>query len=373
LDFELSEEQVLLRNLVERFVKDRYDAGKRARYLENDSGFCREGWALLADMGLLALPFSDAHGGLGGGPVELMLAMRALGQGVAVEPMLAGPVMAGTLLAEAGTPEQVADWLPRIMAGEAHVALAHVERPARFELDVVQTTAKPQDGAAVLNGTKSFVLAAGGADAFLVSARAGASARNNGRDAIRFYLVDAGASGLAQQHYRLTDGSLAAELRLANVAAAPLAGGWDAFEAMLQKARLAIAAEMVGIMDMLFDATLDHVRSRRQFGAPIGSFQAIQHRMVDLFVLLEMSRSHLYRAAGLEGDDATRAQAVLGAKAFISRAAIRLGDECIQFHGAMGVTDELIIGHGYKRLLVLATLLGDHERDLMDYARKDAP
>lgn len=367
MDFELSEEQTLLRNLVDRFVKDRYDAARRAAYLGTEAGFSAEGWAMLADMGVLALPFAAGHGGMEGGLVEIMVTMMALGRGVAVEPMLAGPLMAGTLLEQAGTAEQIAAWLPRIIDGSAHLALAHIERQARHDLAWVKTTARPRGEHAILNGGKSFVLGAGGADGFIVSAR-DAAAKPGDENAIGFYLVAADAPGLTRKPYRLTDGSVSCVLELSETPAAPLAGGWRAFRAMLDKARLAISAEMVGIMDMLLEQTLDYVRSRKQFGAAIGSFQAIQHRAVELYVLLEMSRSHLFRAASMDHDGEALTQAILGAKCFIADAAVKLAEECIQFHGAMGVTDELIIGHGYKRLLLLAALFGDSDSDLEAYA-----
>ncbi|GAB4152988.1 MAG: pimeloyl-CoA dehydrogenase small subunit [Sphingomonadales bacterium] len=372
MDFELSEEQTLLRNLIERFVKDRYDTGKRAAYLRHESGFDPEGWQMLAEMGVLALPFAADHGGMDGGPVEIMVMMQALGEGVAVEPVLAGPVLAGGLLARAGSEDQIAQWLPAIIDGSQHVALAHIERDARHDLAHVGTTARPRGDDMLLAGQKSFVLGSGGADAFIVSAR-DKQAKLGDKAAIRFYWVAADAPGLTIQPYRLTDGSVACALRLSDVPAAPLPGGWDAFEDTLDIARLAISAEMVGLMDMLFAQTLDYIRSRKQFGMAIGQFQAIQHRAVELYVKLELSRSHLYRAASLNGEaDATARQARIGAKSFIAEAAVQLAEECVQFHGAMGVTDELIIGHAYKRLLLLAALFGPPERELAAYAAQPA-
>ncbi len=371
MDFELSEEQTLLRNLIERFVKDRYDTATRAAYLQHESGFDPEGWRMLAEMGVLALPFAADHGGMDGGPVEIMVMMQALGAGVAVEPVLAGPLLAGGLLARAGSAEQLERWLPAIIDGSQHVALAHIEREARHDLAYVDTTARARGADTLLSGQKSLVLG-GGANAFIVSAR-DKQAKLGDRAAIRFYWVAADAPGLTIQRYRLTDGSVACALRLSDVKAEALPGGWDAFEDTLDLARLAISAEMVGLMDMLFTQTLDYIRSRKQFGMAIGQFQAIQHRAVELYVKLELSRSHLYRAASLNGEaEATARQARIGAKSFIADAAIHLAEECVQFHGAMGVTDELIIGHAYKRLLLLAALFGPPERELATYAAPPA-
>jgi alkylation response protein AidB-like acyl-CoA dehydrogenase len=360
VNFHLTEEQSLLRDAVERFASERYDVPKRAAYRAAPAGYSAENWAELAGLGVLALPFTAEDGGLDGGPVELTTVMETLGRALAVEPVLEEVVVAGGMLAEAGTAAQKEHWLPSLMAGEAHLALAHVEKTARFDLDDVRTTARQVDGAAVLQGEKSFVPAGAAADAYIVSAR---QAGADGRDALRYYLVRADSEGLERRTFRLVDGSVASQLTLDGTPGEPLEGGFERFIQVVERAQIAAGAEMLGTMSFLFDTTLEYVRNRRQFGAPLGSFQVIQHRMADLYVALELSRSQLYRAALINAEQ-DRARAVAGMKSYVSNAAVTMGEECIHLHGAMGTTDELSVGHAHKRLLVLATLFGDADHEL---------
>jgi alkylation response protein AidB-like acyl-CoA dehydrogenase len=360
VNFHLTEEQSLLRDAVERFASERYDVPKRAVYRAAPAGYSAENWAELAGLGVLALPFAPEDGGLGGGLVELTTVMEALGRSLAVEPVLEEVVIGAGLLAEAGTAAQKADWLPRVIEGEAHLALAHVEKTARFALDDVRTTARKAGAAVVLDGEKSFVPAGAAADAYLVSAR---QASSDGRGDLRHYLVAADADRLERRTFRLVDGSVASQLTLNGVRGEPLEGGFERFVQVVERAQIAAGAEMLGIMSFLFDTTLEYVRNRRQFGAPLGSFQVIQHRMVDLYVSLELSRSQLYRATLIDGEQ-DRARAIAGMKSYLSSAAVTMGEECVHLHGAMGTTDELPVGHAHKRLLVLATLFGDADYEL---------
>lgn len=362
MNFELNEDQLLLKNLTEQFVADRYDLAKRHGYQQSASGFSSDNWALMAELGLLALPFAEDDGGLGGGMVEIITVMETLGSALVAEPVLADLLLAGALIAQAGTAAQKAAWLPRIMSGEARVVLAHFEHGARYELDHVDARSRPDGGAFRIEGEKTLILAGSGADAYLVSAHDG--------QGVHFYLIPAGSPGIQRRDYRLVDGSVASELRLLSVPATErLDGGMAELSKVADHARIAASAEMIGIMSMLFQTTLDYVRTRKQFGVAIGSFQAIQHRLADLYAMLELSRSQLYRAALADGDERERARAVAGAKSYIGASALKIGEECIQFHGGMGTTDELIIGHGHKRLLLLSTLLGDPDSEL---ARFDA-
>lgn len=367
MNFDLNEEQVLLKNMVERFVADRYDLDRRRAYLADPLGFSSENWSLLAELGLLALPFPADLGGMDGGAVELLVVMEALGRGLVVEPVLSHVILPGELLSRAGTPAQKADVLTGIMTGERHVTLAHAEAGARYNLSHVETRAAPEGDNVRLTGRKILALSGNAADLFIVSARRPDSAE------IDLYLVPADAPGLTRTVYRLADGSHAAELELQGVsvpAAVRLEGGFDALLGAATTTRLGACAQMLGIMGAMFDATLDYLRTRKQFGAPIGSFQALQHRMAQLYVLVEQSRSLVYGAA--LADDASRDKAIAGAKAYVSEAALRVGHECIQFHGGMGVSDELSIGHGHKQLLVLATLLGDAEATLEEFIQRAA-
>jgi len=353
VDFGLNDDQAMLKTLIERFVADRYPSGARSGYRAASAGFSNENWALLAELGVLSLPFAEPDGGLGGGAVEIATVMEEIGHGLVAEPLLDCLLVGGGLIAHAGTAPQRQAWIGRIMAGEAQVALAWAEHGTRFDLDRPATIFS--DGA--LHGAKTLV--AGAADAYVVTA--------TDRGVAKLFLVAADASGLHRRDYRLVDGSIACELAMDGIAAEPMAAGLETLSAVADRARLAASAEMVGIMTLLFDTTLDYVRQRQQFGVAIGSFQALQHRLADQYAALEQARSQLYRAMLAEPDEAQAA--IAAAKSYISTAAVRLGEECIQLHGGMGVSDELDLGHGHKRILRLASYFGDAAHELQRYDR----
>ncbi len=368
VNFELDEDQIMLRDLIENFVAERYDLSRRLGYQAGVPGYSPDNWRKLGELGLLALPFSDEDGGLAGGAIELVTVMEVIGRALVAEPLIADLLLSGAVIARAGGEATKTAWLPRIMSGEARIGFAHFEAGARFNLAHVDTRATPDGDGVRLDGDKTLVLAGVGVDAYLVSARA-AGTRMDGP--IDFYLIPAGAAGLVVKPYRVVDGSMAVELRLQGVAAsAGFSMSAAALDELVDKARLAASAEMIGIMAMLFDATLEYARTRRQFGVAIGSFQALQHRMADFYVLLEQSRSLMLRAAlkAAEGAD-DRGAAIAAAKSFIADAAIRIGEGAIQLHGGIGISDELVIGHGHKRLLLLATLFGDSDAELRRYNR----
>jgi len=353
----------MLKELVERHVAEHYAPGKRARYRASPLGFAQDLWLQMGELGLLAAPFLPEHGGLAGGTVEIIVLMEALGRGFAVEPVLEQLVMPGRLLTHGCAGQPVSDWLQRMISGEAHLALAHFEQAAGQDLAIVDTLAT----GGLLDGQKSFVPGSGGADAFIVSAR---DANTEGSAGIRFHVVARDAPGLEIVPFRIADGSVAASLTLRGVRPGEtLSADWSAFLRATDDARIAAGAEMLGVMSSLFDATLDHVRTRKQFGVPLGTFQVIQHRLADLYVLLEQSRSQLYRAALRGGTAKPNPADVAAMKSYISAAAVEMGEQCIHLHGGMGITDELIIGHGHKRLLVLASILGDTDHELQRYAR----
>ncbi|ARS29457.1 acyl-CoA dehydrogenase family protein [Sphingomonas sp. KC8] len=360
MNFDLSEEQRLLRDLIEKYVGDRYDAVKRLRYIAEPHGFSAEGWQLMAETGLLAFHFPEQLGGLGGGADTLITVMEALGRGVTTEPVLPVIVLAGGALQRGGSDAQRAIWLPRLIAGTGFVALAHTEHESRFNETAVAARASGDGAMVKIDGTKQMVLGGPFADAFIVSAQSDVGT-------VGLYLVSADASGIERRDYRMADGSAASDLVLRQVAAEPMPGDLGVLEAVLADARLAINAELIGLMAMMFDATLDYVKTRNQFGQPIGQFQVIQHRMADNYGRLELSRSHLYSAAAT--GDSDRGIALAGAKAFISARAIELGEDAIQFHGGIGTTEELMVGQAFKRALVLASLFGDSDWELRRYAR----
>lgn len=356
MNFDLNEEQALLRNLIEKFAGERYDPAKRLSYVRETHGFCPKGWATLAETGLLAFPFAEEYGGFGGGSVELITVMEAMGRAVAVEPLLPVILLAGGIIEHAGTDAQKADWLPRLATGESMASLACGEHEARFNQDRIATRAT----GAVLNGAKQMALGGSFADVFIISAI-------DETGAMALFLVRADAPGLGLRNYRMTDGSSATDVTLNNVQAERMAGGQQALDDVLLDARLAICAELVGLMTMMFDATLDYIKTRRQFGQQIGAFQAIQHRMADNYARLELSRSQLYRAAATRREDAGRAAAITGAKAYISANAMALGEDAVQLHGGIGTTEELMVGQAFKRVMLLASLLGDSDWELRRY------
>ena len=365
MNFDLTEEQILLRNLIEKFVTDRYDPVKRLNYVRAENGFDPEGWQLLAETGVLAFPFEEALGGFGGGQVETITVMEALGRGVATDPILSVVLLAGCLLEKAGTEAQKSLWLTRLISGDAFLALAHSERQGRFNPGFVETTATAGDEKTVLNGRKQLVLAGSVADAFIVSAQ------NRDGD-LGLYLVSRDSEGLVKRDYRLTDGSTAGDLQLIDVPAEPMTGGAKELLEVIADAKLAICAELMGLMELMFADTLDYVKTRQQFGKPIGRFQVIQHRMADNYKRLELSRSQLYRVVTQNRTSPSRQLTLSGAKAFISENAIRLGEEAIQLHGAIGTTEELMVGQAFKRVLLLTSLFGDSDFELNQYLQSAA-
>ncbi|RVT43276.1 acyl-CoA dehydrogenase family protein [Sphingobium algorifonticola] len=358
MDFDLSDEQGMLRDLVERFANDRYDSVKRLAYVRAPSGFSAEGWALLADTGLLAFPFAEAFGGLGGGPVEMITVMEALGRSVAVEPVLPVIILAGKIIERAGSPDQAAALLPALTSGTQFAALAVAERNARFGYAAIATSVGGAGAQPLLSGTKQMVLGGPYADNLVVVAR--------GADgALGLYLVEADAPGITRRNYRLADGSAASDIDFAQTPATPMPGSIEALESTLNDARLAVCGELIGLMGMMFDATLDYLKTRNQFGQAIGDFQAVQHRMADHYARLELSRGQLYRAAAQSGDACVAA--IAGAKAYIAANAMTLAEDAVQLHGGIGTTEELMVGQAFKRVLVLASLFGDSEWELQRY------
>ncbi len=340
----------MLRNIAERFVLERYPADKRPNLAIPEAGQNADNWALLADIGLLGMHFDEASCG----PVELMVVMEAFGRGVVAEPVLSEVILAAGLLARAGSEDQKGKWLAAVTRGEAHLALAHAEHGLRYEF--TEANCKVVDR--ILNGSKTFVIAGMNCDAYIVTAR-------NAEGIVGLYLVSAADRGIETHRYRLLDGSPAAELKFTNVVADKLPGGLTALSEQIDLVRVCICAELVGLMQIMFEKTLEYLKVREQFGTPIGSFQALQHRMAEQYLMLEQARSLLYRATleAIGHHEQTR----LMAKSFISDVAIRLGEDAIQMHGGMGMSDELIIGHAFKRALLLSQLFGDCDTEAERY------
>ncbi|RVU05730.1 acyl-CoA dehydrogenase [Novosphingobium umbonatum] len=354
MNFDLSEEETMVQSLAQRFVQDRYDVERRRGYLANETGFSQENWSLLGELGLIAAPLAPENGGLGFGACALVPVFEALGGGLAVEPLIDNVLIGARLLLAQGQDDLVEVWQDDLATGHKRIALAHAEAASRGVATWVESTAHIEGDHVRIKGIKHCVPAGVGADAFLISARSTGAAGE--RDGVDLYLVPASQPGLIQRPWRKVDGGAALHLECVDVVVPlshRLSDGLDGLDKVMPLAKLAQAAEAVGIMQRLFDDTLDYLRTRSQFNTQLGKFQAIQHRMVAQYAVLEQARALINLALVCEGQDGF-AQAVDGARAFISEGSISLGHEMIQFHGGMGVSDELAIGHGHKRLLMLS-------------------
>lgn len=363
MNFDFSEEQVMLRDSVARFVQDDYDFDTRRKIAESETGMSAENWQTFAQLGWLSIPFAEEHGGFGGNATDTMLLMEEFGKGLVVEPFLATVVLFGGLLQKAGTPEQQAEYIPKVIDGSCQGAFAYIERQSRYETADVKTTAVTSGDRVTLNGEKVMVMNGANAGHFIVSART--SGEQSDESGISLYLVPADASGLERVSYRMMDGQLVANVTLKDVTvpAANLVGDLNAGHAQIEDlaldAKIAVAAEALGIMGELNRKTLEYTKTREQFGVAIGSFQALQHRMVDTFMAYEQTKSILYRAlciAEEEGGDV--ASAVHALSVMTDKNSRLILAEAIQLHGGMGMTDELDIGHYAKRLMMLNTLFG---------------
>ncbi|OJX04970.1 MAG: hypothetical protein BGO72_06825 [Burkholderiales bacterium 70-64] len=383
MDFQYTEEQQLLADSVARLVEKRYDFESRQRIVASHAGHSDEAWRELAGLGLLSLPFAQDDGGYGGGAVDLIGTMEAIGAGLVVEPFLSTLAPAGRLVACCGSAAQRAALLPAIIDGTLKLAFAHGERGARYTLSRVETRAGKAGEGWVLNGEKVAVLHAPMADRLVVSARtAGVPADEAG---IGLFVVDAQAPGLAMRTYRTVDNLRAADLVLKDVklpAGALLGeagGALPAIEEAVDFAIVLLCAEAVGAMRYANEATLEYLKTRRQFGVPIGSFQALQHRTVDMTISAEQARSITYlacarvdAAARGEIDAAERRRVVSAAKVKVADAARHVGQEAIQLHGGMGMTQEMKVSHTFKRLAMIAQQFGDAEHHLERFAAADS-
>jgi pimeloyl-CoA dehydrogenase small subunit len=370
MDFDLSEEQRLLKDSVERLLGDRYDFERRKTYRATEEGWSREVWGQYAELGLLALPFAEEHGGFGGGAVETMIVMEALGRALALEPYLATVVLAGGILRHAGSAEQQREIVPRIAAGELRLAFAHTERQSRYDLADVRTRAERDGSGFVLTGDKGVVLHGDSADRIVVTARTAGGQRD--RDGIGLFLVDANAPGVTRRGYPTQDGQRAAEISFNRVRLGPEAvighpeNAAPIVERVVDEALAALAAEAVGGMSEMHALTVEYLKTRRQFGVPIGSFQALQHKAVDMFVALEQARSMaLFATMMAASEDADeRARAMAAAKVQIGPSIKIVGQNAIQLHGGVGMTMEFKVGHYFKRATMIELTFGDTDHHL---------
>jgi alkylation response protein AidB-like acyl-CoA dehydrogenase len=377
MDFELSEEQRQLSDSVGRYLADHYDFESRKKILQSGCGASDAVWKQLAELGVLSIPFSEAAGGFGGGAVDLMSTMQAMGSALVVEPVLA-TVLAGRLIDRTGSASQKAAILPQVVDGTHRLAFAHGEDGARYRLAQVATAAVRSGDGWVLSGVKRVVVGAPLADLMVVSART--SGRPGDAQGISLFVVAADAKGVSTTPYRNVDNQRAADVRLDGVvvrADALLGAEGAALPAIEEATDFATAlqcAEAVGAMQFANDTTLEYLKTRKQFGQPIGAFQALQHRMVEMFVTLEQARSMSYLACSKVDtvtDPVERGRFVSAAKIKIADACRQVSQESIQLHGGMGMTEEMKVSHTFRRLTTIGQQFGDADHHLERFAALD--
>ncbi len=370
MDFDLSEEQRLLKESVDGLLNDSYDFDSRKKYRAEKGGWSKAVWGKLAEQGLLGLPFSEDDGGFGAGAVETMIVMEALGKALLLEPYLATVVIGGGFLRRGGSAAQKAAHIPGIIDGSKTFAFAQLEKSSRYDLQDVATTAKKKGDGWVIDGEKFVVLNGENADTFIVTART----KGGQRDAsgIGVFLVPAGAKGITKKGYPTQDGLHAADVTFtgvevgADAAIGDPENGLALIERVVDDARIALCAEAVGAMDESLKTTVEYLKTRTQFGVPIGSFQTLQHRAADMFVAVEQARSmSMFATMASDFDDAKeRATAVAAAKVQIGKSAKFVGQQAIQLHGGIGMTQEAKIGHYFKRLTMIENTFGDTDYHL---------
>ncbi len=373
MDFSFTEEQSMLRDTVQRFVNNEYDFDTRRKIIATEEGRKPEHWATFAELGLLAVPFEEEHGGLGYGPIEMMVIMEELGRGLVVEPYLQTVVTCGGFLRHGGTDAQKAEFIPQIAGGEKIFAFAYAEPQGRYNLADIATTAKADGDGYVLNGYKAVVHAGPWADMLIVTARTGGEQRDE--DGITVFVIDAKADGVSRRDYPTVDGLRASEITFENVkvgtdAVIGEAGkGLPLIEKVADETIAALAAESIGAMKVLNDTTVDYCKTRTQFGVPIGKFQVLQHRMVDMFMEHEQSVSMTYMAhLKINEDETERKKAASAVKVQIGKSGRFIGQNAVQLHGGMGMTDELNVGHFFKRLTMIDALFGNTDHHIKRYA-----
>ena len=377
MDFDLNDEQRQLKESVDRLLLDSYgDLNQRLGYMKQPQGYSAKLWQQYADLGLLAIPFAEEYGGLGQGLTETMIVAEAFGRALVVEPYFATVVLGGGALRHAGNAALLAELIPPMVQGNLTLALAHQERQARYDLADTATTARADGrGGYTLEGEKCVVLAGASADKLIVSARVFGGRRD--RNGIGLFLLDAKANGLTRRDYPTQDGFRAADIGFSAVRVTPegvLAGpeqGLQVLERVVEEAIAALAAESVGAMAALHELTVDYLKTRKQFGQPIGSFQVLQHKAVDMFTALEQARSMAYYATMMaaEPDAGERHKAIAAAKVQIGRSARLIGETAIQLHGGIGMTMEYKAGHYFKRLTMIDMAFGDADHHLRELAK----
>lgn len=373
MNFELTEEQRMIQESVERFVNENYDLDSRVALSSKDPGFSAEYWQTMAELGWLGLPFSEEDGGFGGNQIDVLVVMEQFGRGLVLEPYLASVVMGGGAVKLGGSEALKQEILPGVVDGTRQLAFAYAEQQSRFDLDDVVTSARKDGENFVINGQKSMVLNAETANQIVVSVRtSGGQMDQNG---ITLFLIDADADGVARENFPTVDGLRASEITLTNVSvsATRMIGELDQGFSLLQRvandAMLALSAEAVGAMEMLYKDTVAYTQEREQFDHAISEFQVVQHRMVDMFMEYEQCKSLLYRATMEAVQNPDGAQRTIHALMhLVGKNGIFIGENAVQLHGGMGMTEELRLGHYFKRMLVIDSMFGNADFHLQKFA-----
>jgi alkylation response protein AidB-like acyl-CoA dehydrogenase len=372
MDFNLTEEQQQLSDAMQRFVAKEYGVEKRKQIMKSPEGFSREVWRQLGELGFLALQVPEEHGGMGAGATEMMLMMNAIGKGLLLEPYLPSAILGAALLRELGSAEQKESILSKLATGELIVVPAHTEPGARYDLARVAAKAVASGGEYLITGKKAAVVHAPSADFLIVSART--SGAVDSPEGISLFLVPRDAPGLSLHGYATMDSQHAADVTLNGVRAhllGPEGGALPVLSKVFDLGVAALCAEAVGALQASLDATIEYTKTRQQFGQPIGKFQALQHRMAEMFMHVEQARSMSYLAAMScgESDSLKRRHAISAAKVLIGQASRYVSQQSIQLHGGMGMTDELLISHHFRRLTSIELSLGDTEHHLEQFVR----
>ena len=372
MNFELSDEQKMIQQSVERFVQDNYDLNTRISLSSDNLGYSNDYWKSMAELGWLGLPFDESDGGFGGNQIDVLVIMEQFGKGLVLEPYLASVVMGGGALKKGGTESLKKEILPGLVDGTKQLSFAYAEQQSRFDLEDVITSARKEKDTFILNGQKSMVQNAETADHIVIAARtSGGQIDENG---ITLFLVDANSEGLSMDNFPTVDGLRASEITLKNVSvnANRVVGnvdeGFEILQSVANDAILALSAEAVGAMEVLYKDTVEYTQQREQFDHPMSEFQVLQHRMVDMFMEYEQCKSMLYRATMESVQDPKAAQRTIhGLKHLIGKSGLFVGENAVQLHGGMGVTEELRIGHFFKRLLVIDSMFGNADHHLQKF------
>ena len=364
MNFELSEEQKMIQQSVERFVQENYDLPKRVEISSKDPGYNKDYWGSMAELGWLGLPFNEEDGGFGGNQIDTLVIMEQFGKGLVLEPFLANVVLGGGAIQMGGSEELKREILPSLIEGTKQVTLAYAEQQSRFDLEDVATSARQEGDKYIINGQKSMVLNAESADHLVVVTRT--SGGQVDEEGITLFLVDSNTKGIEKQNFPTVDGLRASEITLENVEVntermiGDIDNGFEILKAVSNNGILALCAEAVGAMEILYKDTVEYTQQREQFDHPLSDFQVLQHRMVDMFMEYEQCKSLLFRATMETIQDPKMAQKTIHAlKHLIGKSGIFVGENAVQLHGGMGVTEELRIGHFFKRLLVIDSQFGN--------------